>query len=66
MDLPINPNPPSVMYIDMNASFARTEQQARTLLRGKAWASQAGKLPEAVWINAPALPVQARMETVAA
>lgn len=33
MDLPINPNPPRTMWIDMNSSFARTEQQAHPRLR---------------------------------
>jgi DNA polymerase-4 len=34
-ELPLNRNAPTVFWVDMNASFARAEQQARKLLRGK-------------------------------
>jgi len=35
MDLPINRNPPEVMHVDMNACFARAEQQAHPLWRNR-------------------------------
>lgn len=35
MALPLNRNPPETMWIDMNSSFARTEQQAHVLMRDK-------------------------------
>lgn len=35
MGLPINGNPPETMWVDMNSSFARAEQQAHPLMRNK-------------------------------
>ena len=35
MPLPINANPPRIMHVDLNACFARAEQQAWSLWRGK-------------------------------
>ena len=35
MNIPINRNPPEVMHVDMNACFARSEQQAHPLWRGR-------------------------------
>jgi DNA polymerase IV len=35
MEIPLNPNPPETMHIDLNACFAMTEQQANPLLRGR-------------------------------
>jgi len=35
MDIPVNRNPPEVMHVDMNACFARSEQQAHPLWRGQ-------------------------------
>lgn len=35
MPLPLNPNPAEVLHVDLNAAFARAEQQAMQLWRGK-------------------------------